>query len=267
MNSFHLMPFEAIAINEVVDSTFPELPGVCGTGFFCHFPPFLQIYYVTARHCLINAELNSADNLRVRHSSSPNEYITFSHYFSTGYTNQNDNELEDILVFKVHDRVTSRQKNALLQAALTLPHQDDVEAHISELQSSKAAKVRVIGFPRGADDANQIDYDSENPQLISQPRGFNGFLQSNNSKLTNRYTIDNSNWKLPSYDGFSGAPVLSMLVPAGVEPSIARKEDIITVPIGVVLTATSHCTNFLSINVVTDLIALAINNEIRNGHD
>lgn len=265
MNTFDLMPFEAIAINEIVDPGYPEFPGISGTGFFCYFHPHPEIYYVTARHCLVGMGLNTPDDLKVRHPSSPTKYIPFSHYLSTTGTSLKEDDLEDVLVFKVDGQHPIEQMTRLRRSALRLPNQEDVERHLKSLQTPAAGKVRVIGFPRGAEDANQIDYDRAEPLMTTQPRGFVGRLRGN-SGLENRYLIVDSNWKQPSYDGFSGSPVLEIIPLPSFNPARLDRKDVLAVPLGVVLTATPQAVHFLSINIVTDLVAAAINNGFKDFH-
>jgi hypothetical protein len=52
VNTSKYIPYDCVAPNLVVNEDAKDYPGLCGTGFFCWFPPYDMVFYVTARHCV-----------------------------------------------------------------------------------------------------------------------------------------------------------------------------------------------------------------------
>jgi hypothetical protein len=257
-NTAKYLPFQCISPNLVKNPDFPDYPYLRGTGFFCKFPPYDYIFYVTARHCLLNDnESEIKEFLKIpyseKSSTEPPKAIVFSEYLSTVDKSEKNNE--DILIFVVDNKcITEEEKETLNRRSLSLRHQDDIDTLIKMLCDNNE-NIRTIGFSQPNSDENDehtsISYE-ENQQLIARPRGFYGKIRKT-SKFENRYGFEESNWKDEEYRGFSGSPVLALLPInfTSVQPII----------IGVMLTATKTRGEFLSINVATNLIAAYINNK------
>lgn len=220
------------------DSDHPEFPFFSGTGFFVTFPPFDEIFFVTARHCIVrNGKVTGDIKIPYHPQQKGNEAIIFDKFLCI--ENPEDQELEDLLIYVVGD-IPEDKKTVLAKRALRLQHQDDVTAILDYLIHGKG-KVRTVGFPGNS---KSIDYEKQSG--VVRPRGFHGTL-SGPSTIKNRYRIDDMNWKESELEGFSGSPIL--------EFQFSHEGKIVPIPIGVLLTGSASQSYFLNINVVTDLIA------------
>jgi hypothetical protein len=97
--------------------------------------------------------------------------------------------------------------------------------------------LSTVGFPSVS---KHIDYDK--PQAISQPRGFYAKVRRDND-LENRYKLIGGSWKDGEPNGFSGSPIIELL--------LTTEGKVQSILVGILLTE-SH---FISINVATNLIA------------
>jgi len=244
MNTSQYLPIDSISYNLLINKEHPEYPFFSGTGFFVYFPPFDDIFYITAKHCFNKIEEDEIDSLRLPYelndtSKHTDNAISFLEII-TGQDKE-DNELEDIIIFVVDRDIEQVKIDILKKRSLRLQHQDDIETMI-ETMCLNNENIRVIGFPKIS---KEMDYD--NKKAIVQPRGYYGKIK-NNSKFKYRYGFEKANWKDIDYSGFSGSPILSLnkSFPSG---------DVIAIPIGILLTATPTRGEFLSINFATNLIA------------
>jgi hypothetical protein len=238
MNTSHLIPEECVSPIMLENPDYSEFPFFSGTGFFVKFPPFLEIFFITARHCIIKDGEEKGDiKIPYHPHQENNEAIIFDEYFCTG-SSEND-ELEDLLIYVVGN-VSEDKKAVLTKRALRLEHQEDAATLLENLIRRKG-KVRTVGFP-----GNSKDIDYEKRSAFARPRGFHGTV-AGPSSLENRFRIVDINWKEGELEGFSGSPVL--------EFGLSPEGKILPVPIGVVLTGAANKSHFLSINVATDLIA------------
>lgn len=230
----------------IKDPDFPDYPFFRGTGFFVKFSTYQDIFFVTARHCIKNndnSDLSNILQIPINTEKFKNQSVPFSSYLETRYaSDENESDREDVIVFVVSDNISNEIRNILLDRALPLQNQENVNLIINDIISQKG-KVRSVGFP---DIATNIDYDAN--QSVIQPRGFHADLIEKGD-LENRYKIDNLSWKEGSLNGFSGSPILAFCQ----IPKIKNGKlvfNIVATPIGVFVTSKY----FISINVVTNLI-------------
>ena len=255
-NTSKHLPYHCISPNIVMHPDHSDAPYLRGTGFFCKFPPYEYIFYVTAGHCFLKDGENEFDQyLKIPYSLessvAPPKAIVFSEYLTTVDDSVGYNE--DILVFVVNiEDICDEEMAVLDERALPLKHQDEIDELINILCDNNE-NIRTIGFSQPmygkADEHTSIVY-GENPQLIATHRGFYGKIRRT-SVFINRYGFECSNWKEEEYRGFSGSPVIAL-------PSPINSMHVEPVIIGVMLTATKVRGEFLSINVVTNLIAAYI---------
>lgn len=236
MNTSRYIPYQSVSGIILRHADYPEHPFLSGTGFFVHFPPYDKIFFVTARHCLVDSNGGLKGDLKIPLSleDNSNEAIPFSCYLETN--DQNDsNEMEDVVVYVVDD-ISKEKHDLLMKRALRLQHQDDVDTIINEIIASKG-KIRTVGFPSIS---KSIDYDAN--KAIFQPRGFHANL-AGEGHFRNSFKIENGSWKEGSLNGFSGSPILALC------PTL--ENEVLAIPIGIFITTSQ----FLSINVATNLIA------------
>lgn len=244
-NTSEYIPYKSVSCNLLVNPNHKDYPFFSGTGFFAHFPPFDYIFYITAKHCFKTySDSEIIDNLLIPYNTEKendlSNYVRFSEYLITKYHHLDD-ELEDIIIFIVDQNINEAEKNLLKERSLKLTHQDDVDSLIEDLCIANQ-NIRTVGFPSIS---KKIDY--ENMRGNIEARGFYGKI-ANNSKLKNRYGLENPSWKEKNFEGFSGSPIIALL-------SIPFTSHVEVRVIGILLTATSSRGEFLSINVATNLIA------------
>jgi hypothetical protein len=235
MNTSKYIPYEIVSGIILENVNYPEFPFLSGTGFFAYFPPHEDIFFITARHCMVDGEGKLKGNIKIplHLEGESKEAIPFSHYLETSYRNE-PSEKEDIIVCVVGD-VSNENRRLLMKRAIRLQYQDDVDTILDSIISSKG-KIRTVGFP---DVSKSIDYDAN--QATFQPRGFHANLVGKGA-FKNWYKIEKGNWKESSLNGFSGSPILALCQ--------ITENEVLAIPIGIFLTTS----NFISINVATDLI-------------
>lgn len=259
MNTTKHIPFEAAAPNIVRAEELEDFPGFSGTGFFVVFPPYGYVFYVTARHCLTSD--NSSDEiggcLLIPYVPGTTECVRLSAVLSTNIDNNPDEGREDLLVFVVDQEIDSDKHDVLEKRALRLEHQDEIDKLLGILVAEQG-NVRAFGFPTHNHPNCRTFIDYDEPKSEAQPRGFYGIIRQDGLK-PNQYLIDQVNWREGDYNGFSGSPVISLhpVVPDG---------DVLKIPIGIIVTASSNKARFLSINVATNLIAAFLLREVREGN-
>lgn len=252
-NTSEYIPYDSVSYNFIIVKGQEEYPYINGTGFFVHFPPYEDIFYITARHCFRTKDdmlITELESLQIPFSMGEgytpkelNKKIPFS-YTLTG-KNIEDDENEDIIVFVVDfEAISSEEYNILKKRALRLQHQDDLN-NMLKILCDKNENIRTVGFPKAY---SGVNYDFM--QVTAQPRGYYGKIKDN-SKFKDRYGFENVNWKDKEYNGFSGSPIL------GLFPTLSEnmKVNIQPIPLGVLVTATSSRGEFISINFATNLIA------------
>jgi hypothetical protein len=247
MNTKKHLPFSCISPNFIFCREYPDYPRLSGTGFFCYFPPYDYIFYVTAKHCVKDVEESSSNLLCIPLVLGENKHVRFSARLSTADLDNIDCE-EDLCIYLVDiTRLTNEEKSDLKRRCVKLRHQDEIDFLMNSLFSF-TNKVRAIGYPIHKNSKTEIDY--EKVKATVQPRGFHGIVM-NNSAYNRRFAIEAVNWNEGEYRGFSGSPVFALL-PDG--------DSVDAVVIGMVLTGGSDRVEFLGINAVTDLVAAGILN-------
>ncbi|MGZ5055494.1 MAG: hypothetical protein ACXWAT_11215 [Methylobacter sp.] len=239
MNTSEYIPYQSVSGIILKNTDYPEFPFLSGTGFFVHFPPDKNIFFITARHCVVNNDGRIKGDIRIpiHLEGDNNEAVPFSCYLETSYTDE-PSEKEDVVVYVV-DNISDENRDLLMKRALRLQHQDNVKAILDCIISSKG-KIRTVGFP---DVSKSIDYDANH--VTFQPRGFHANL-AGEGHFKNWYKIENGNWKEESLNGFSGSPILALCP--------TTQNEVLAIPIGILLTTSQ----FLSINAATNLIATYI---------
>ena len=240
------MPYESIACNLLVNQDYEEYPFLGGTGFFVQFQPYDYIFYITAKHCFTesnNTETEIIEKLRLSYKGNNTKPTDDSILFSEMLFGQdeNDDEYEDILVFVVDNNVNQENIELLKKRTLTLHNQSVIDKLLQDLCKNKK-EIGTIGFPGIS---KSLSYDTK--RLTGEIRGYSGVIKDN-SIFKNRYGFEEASWKEKKYNGFSGSPVLVLA-------KHENESELKATLIGILLTATSHRGEFLSINFATDLIA------------
>lgn len=265
-NTSEFLPFDCISHNLLIDesSKLKSEPSFIegdefymnGTGFFCQFPPYDDIFYITAKHCLMKEDEDDIlkkikipyDSMVSRKIKAGSKVVMFSDFLLTSYTDEASDDKEDIVVLIVDKNINESNKEILKKRSINLVHQYDVD-NISSYIIKNKKNIRTMGFPKEYSDIKYHYNDeicmSSVKEAKFQIRGFYGKMV-NDSKQRNRYGFTNTNWK-DGYNGFSGAPIFALI------PDIQEINK--AVVIGVVLTAGTTRGEFLSINVATNLIA------------
>jgi len=247
MNTSEFIPYDVVARNILVSKENPDFPGTSGTGFFVKFPPFLDIFYVTARHCIVdNDNKGDKSGLRVLVSSSEGKDQLVDFDKIVEFSPAEGQDLEDVIIYHVNN--LDDKKGILSKRALELWHQDDVDDLLNNAVE-REERLRAVGFP-GVNVS--INYELETPVLMATVRGFHGIARK--AEIDGYYSITDTNWK-EVYDGFSGSPILYL---ANKRVSVGKplKEDVAIIPVGILLLgSTSKGIHFLNINAITDAIA------------
>lgn len=254
-NTSEYLPFDCISPNLLVNPDYLDYPYLSGTGFFCFFPPYEYLFYVTARHCLLKDNENEIyEYLKIPYSNQtskePPLAVVFSQILSTKEDEKTEG-FEDLLVLVVDIEKNKNEYNILRKRAIALSHQEDIDETI-KLLCKENGNIRTLGFSQPntpqADKHTEIIYgDKENRQLVMKPRGYYGKIK-NNSSFNHRYGFEETNWDEKEYRGFSGSPVISLVQSPFTNSPVMRV-------IGLMLTATKSRGEFLSINIATNLIA------------
>lgn len=242
-NTSKYIPYECISGIMIEREDYPEYPFWSGTGFYAFFPPYGEIFFITARHCIYDGENELKGKIKVslRMNGISKEAVPFKSILATKYFDDPAN-FEDVAVLVVGD-LPEEDKKILMKKSLQLQHQEDVERIIESIISIDG-NIRTVGFPSVS---KEIDY--ENNKAESRPRGFHGKI-SGKGEFKNWYKFKCANWDEGELSGFSGSPILELIqISSG---------KVIPLPIGVMVTES----NFVSINVVTDLIAEYIRAEV-----
>ena len=237
MNIAEYMPHESISLILIKNENFPDIPFLSGTGFFVRIDPYEDIFFVTAKHCVYDGEDNLKGELLVheRLEKDCNTKVIFSElFFGKRYS---ENYIDDIEIYHV-DKRNKEQNEILRKRSIRLINQYEVSCYLDILMKQKG-KLRTIGFP-GA--FKHIEYDDK--KLHAWARGFWGKL-TKSSEDSGLFTLEDINWKAEQNDlgGFSGSPIIDFVFPT--------KEP---VPLGVIITGSNNIVQFLSINIVTNLI-------------
>jgi len=242
-NTSEHIPYDCIAAIMIESVEFPAYPFFSGTGFYALFPPRNEIYLITARHCIYDGggELKGKVKVSLRMDGVCKKALVFDAILETKYLHD-QTDFEDVAVLVVGD-MASEDKELLRNRALKLPHQEDAE-RIIDLIQEKNGKIRTVGFPGVS---KKINYESNT--ALMRPRGFYGKIEGK-AGCKNWFKFKPENWTDGELSGFSGSPMLELLLtPDG---------RVLPTPIGVIVTEA----NFIAINVATDLIAEYIKSEL-----
>jgi len=246
MNTAAYMPYKSISPNILVCKGQESYPGIYGTGFFVRFPPYDSVFYVTARHCILDTLPEDSEiRLIVPLESEKSKSVQFDHLMQTTVDGQRDGDIEDIAIYVVSDDTPANEHETLRERALPLQHQDDVD-NLLNLSLKRRSNLRIVGYPihDHPNCATEVDYEAG--EIRIQPRGFYGKLSSD-GLFPNQYCLTEMSWKEQDYRGFSGSPVIEL--------GMNIKGDVQPLVIGVVLMATQHLVRFISINVICNTIA------------
>jgi len=255
-NTSEYIPHDCISANILIPDGEHPIAFMNGTGFFCQFPPFDYVFYVTAKHCLLKEnekdftkEIKIPYQVKVGKEIDKDEKaIVFSEVLTCAYVDDETSELEDIIVLVVDDSKNKDELETLKKRSIKLEHQDDVDT-ISKYIIDNKENIRTIGFPKAFSEIdyeiNEENYSTYAKGVELQPRGFYGKMVDTSS-FRSRYSFENVNWK-DEYNGFSGAPIFALI------PDVYKGTRAMV--IGVILTATKTKGDFLSINIATDLIS------------
>ncbi len=252
-NTSQYIPYNCISANLLENYEYPESPFFRGTGFFVYFPPFDDyIFYVSAKHCFCGyKENNFLEKLKIPYqykteenfNNSLDEAVIFSEYLTMKH-NEEDDDFEDLIVFVVDKNISKEKKLLLKTRALRLEHQDNIDKILKNLCNIEG-NIRTVGFPQVS---KEIDFDTKQARI--QPRGFYGKIAIKENDI-NRYKFKQPSWKEGEYNGFSGSPILEII--SFHNHNYEKVTE--TIPIGILLSATQHHGEFISINLATNLIA------------
>lgn len=241
MNTAHLIPKRCISPIIIRADEHPDLPFFGGTGFFVYFPPYKNIYFLTARHCIYDQDgtIKGKVEVKLNDDSNCNLAVPFNEHLMVLESNP-PSEFEDVVALTVGP-LSEVEQEELFDRALRLPDQSDADLLLNNLVTLRG-KVRTVGYP-GA--SKEIDYDKNHATV--QPRGIVGTVtkKSSDEKM---FTVEELNWKDGEISGFSGSPVIEF-VPG-------QQGEIVALPIGILLTGTKNeIFKFLNINIATNLIS------------
>lgn len=240
-NTSKYIPYECISSIMIEHEELPEYPFYSGTGFYSFFPPHEDIFFITAKHCILNDsnELMGKIKVSLKADGICKKAVIFKEILTGGDLERPD-EIEDIAVLVVGD-MSREDRNYIISKALRLRHQNCVNNIIDYIIRFKG-NIRTVGFPSVSKD---ISY--EESKAEQQPRGFHGKIIAK-GEFKNWYRFVISNWKDGNLEGFSGSPILEL---------IKINDKVLSVPIGVMVTESQ----FISINFATNLIANYINSK------
>lgn len=263
MNTSKWIPYDAVVPLMLTNKEkFEDGPFHVGTAFWVKFPPYDDVFLITARHCLFDGEIQKGNlSVPLEQREGCTVAVRFSHLIQ-----DNSENPEDIIICVV-DPDRKEQLELLAPRCLPLDHQYDVDMRLTAMLAAKG-KLRTVGFP-GSD--KEIDYD--NKTAFARPRGFIGTLT--HLEENGRYRLERASWADADghMEGFSGSPIIDLVateinlnsLPSKVIPTedgrvvIAFKTDEDTphraVPAGILVTGSNNIAHFVPINVVTNLIA------------
>lgn len=238
-NTSKYIPYNCVSGILIKSENHPEYPFFSGTGFYVFFPPYSEIFFVTARHCIYNTEDELLGKIIVplKRDEAHRDVVPFKEILTSKCIDDHEN-FEDIAVLVVGE-LPKEDKCILMARSLHLLHQEGIDK-IIDIIMKKNENIRTIGFPGVS---KEIDY--ENNEAKMSPRGFHGKINGKGA-LKNWYKFTCNNWKDGDLAGFSGSPVLELIPLA--------QDIVMPVPIGIIVTTS----NFISINVATNLIATYI---------
>lgn len=236
------MPFYSIAPILLKNQDFQDFPFFSGTGFFVNFPPYRDIYFVTAKHCTLNYNNSPKGIIEIPLEAKPEckRKIVFSGYILTKMNPEND--FEDVIIYIV-DKSCDDQLDLLKDRCLQLLHQDDINFILNSTLINNG-KLRSIGYPGTKE--KTLDY--ENKRGIVQPRGVIGELSAIIDEEY-RCVLGNINWKHADSDmsGFSGSPIIALMP--------TDRATVKAIPVGIFSSGNKEIIKFVKINAVTDAIA------------
>ena len=215
-------------------------PFFSGTGFFASFPPFSQVFFVTAKHCVVapSGEFKGQIQIGFGAGTAGATCVPLD-LMMTASLSGDPEDLEDVAVYVV-GQVSPEEQAILEKRALRLNHRDEVDLILATAVQHHT-KLRTVGFPGVS---KEIDYDTI--RAVVRPRGFHGDAAAIDSDRR-WFDLENMNWAEGDYEGFSGSPIIELL------PTVQGGVGI--VPVGIMLTAGPSKVRFISINVATDIIA------------
>lgn len=265
MNSSKWIPWESVVPLMLTNrDLFPDGPFYAGTAFWVKFPPYDDVFLVTARHVLFDEKTGEKKGrLSVPLEPTPDcrTAVCFSEII-----HEHAEHPEDVAICVV-DHEQKEQLEIIGPRCLALDHQDDIADHLAAILALRG-KLRTVGFP-GSDKA--IDYD--NRSAYAQVRGFIGVLTE--QAKSGWYRLEQTTWKGTDIEikGFSGSPILGLfpteLGPGSLPRKMAPTKDgrvavcydsdentpHRAVPVGVLVTASNNIAHFVPINVTTESIA------------
>lgn len=220
----------------LLDKEYPEYPFFSGTGFFVALPPYSDVFFITARHCIYSSDDTYKGNPIVNYfkNGAGVEWVDFSINLTS--PDFDSPYVEDVLVYVVGD-VTPEKREILLKRSMTLRSQELVAGFIGRAVSTRDELV-AIGYPEG--DFKEINIDKMTASVRSYKLTGVVRIDVENNKRFGFCTLGYSDPPLP---GFSGSPVVAS--------KEAFKELPAVMPLGVLVTQGS----FISINVATNLIS------------
>lgn len=237
MNTQEYIPYDSVSGIILINEEAREYPSLSGTGFFAYIQGSENIFFITARHCIMDPSDRISGEVAIPHtpnSDGPWERVDFARYLTMKYNEGTNDFHEDVIVLVVGE-TTDDQKETLKKRALPLIPQKIV-SYILDKIIEENDNIRLVGYP---DNSKDIDYDD--PLILAQPRGFYAKIHGKSSMI-NCYEMKEKSWKEGSLSGFSGSPILALIPkPDG---------SISALPLGILITENI----FLSINVATDLI-------------
>ncbi len=260
MNTSAYIPYDCVSPIIVKNEEYPDYPFFHGTGFFVQFKPHDYVFFITAKHCTHAPDNNELGYVKVAvEQENCTQQILFKECLMGGVRGLKIEDLEDIVIYVVDDS-KKEQMEALKKRCIRLIHQQDVDT-ILDMVLSEKRKLRTVGFP--ATSEKVIDYASSTATAPS--RGFYGNV-TGRSEDGLLYTMENLNWKDNDgkLDGFSGSPVIEFLPERMIVDFPPKPEDIEPVPVGIIVMGSNGIAKFLTINVVTNIIAGYINAQRQN---
>lgn len=213
-----------------------QAAGFTGTGFFVFCPGYENIFFITARHCVVKQDGNVYDRILIPLGDESKKNVRVSQYLM-GSSSKNPNDIEDVIVMVVEPRSQS-EREYLRKRCLRLQNQDNVEKFIDFIMKNNT-NVKILGYP-----GHSKELDHENRMINCDPRGIYGPISKTFQKNNHLYNVKPKK-EIEDPDGFSGSPAIGM---------IASKTDVDIILLGIVTNGNKNCVNFWNINVVTDIV-------------
>jgi hypothetical protein len=234
------IPYGCVSHILITHESAPDFPFFSGTGFFVLFPPYEQVFFITARHCVIGPDGDLIGKIEVplEYNTENPKKVIFSEYLEV-QTGDDEKNYDDVIVFVVSPR-SNAACISLKNRCLFLQHQDNVDYIINHIIENNET-VKSVGFPGIS---KEMNYDKK--LSIVSHRGLYGKIIERFKTNRNMFSVKASIWSDGPMDGFSGSPVFAL--------APTNRGNVAVIPLGIITNANHEIFNFININIISDLI-------------